>query len=505
VLYCRPAEVSAPSARPFSEPSSSPFPSPPGWARGLDVLCLVLVLLALIVAVGGGFRESIGGVRVAVTSPLRLLIAAAVVSFIRHAAAPHPSILRDMPRRLAALWTPEARMAWRVLLGTRAAMLFIGYFAVLTFGFGTGDQPPLRYAENELLNLQARWDTMWYLGVVLDGYSPLSGDHAAQQNIVFFPALPMAIRVVGRLFGGSAPAFLWGGTLVVLCAFFWSLIYVYRLARDLLDNEDQASWAVWALAAYPFAVFFGALYSESFFLLGSAGAFYHFRRREFLKAALWGLFVGLTRPNGCFLSLPLGLLGILAWLPPWAHGGSLSAPGRTSRDGVARDSRTLLPALASAAAPGLGVLTYSAFVWRLTGDPLAWAEGHAAWGRQYSGLWPLLVKYYGYFAESGAYIVSVTLPFDMLNALGALFVIATAVPVWRRFGLPFALFILVNILPPLAAGGLLSTGRFSAVLFPAFLWLASVVPARQRPGWVGSFMAVQALNAALFYTWREMF
>ena len=38
--------------------------------------------------------------------------------------------------------------------------------------------------------------------------------------------------------------------------------------------------------------------------------------------------------------------------------------------------------LLSAAAPGIGVLLYSAFIWNLTGDPLAWAEGHAAWGRQ---------------------------------------------------------------------------------------------------------------------------
>src|SRR4030095_653837 len=100
----------------------------------------------------------------------------------------------------------------------------------------------------------------------------------------------------------------------------------------------------------------------------------------------------------------------------------------------------LIPCRLSAAAPGIGVLIYSAFVWNLTGDPLAWAEGHAAWGRQYSGLWPLLVKYYGYFVESGAYVVSLTLPFDLLNGLGALFVIVTAVPVWRRFGLPYAVF-----------------------------------------------------------------
>jgi hypothetical protein len=96
-------------------------------------------------------------------------------------------------------------------------------------------------------------------------------------------------------------------------------------------------------------------------------------------------------------------------------------------------------------------------------------------------------------------------PYDLLNGLGALFVLAAALPVWRRFGLPFAVFIVINMLPPLATGGLLSAGRFSAVLFPAFMWLASVVRSQHRAGWIASFATLQALNASLFYTWRPLY
>ena len=471
----------------------------------------------MVVAGWGGFRERVAGIRVALTSPYRL-------ADRRSAADDRPSRARAAPvhppRHSAAhrrQWrTPAARIAGLAFIGTRPAILFVGYFAVITLGYSNNGRPPLRFAENEFLNLQGRWDTTWYMSVVVDGYRYRTTDPTAQQNIVFFPALPVATRVIGRLFGGSSPAFLWGGTLVVLGAFFWSLVYIYRLARELLDDDESAQWAVWVTAAYPFALFFSALYTESFFLLGSAGAFYHFRRREFVKAGAWGLLVGLTRPNGCFLSVPLALMAISPWLPSWLAGGETVPGRRRRRAGSSRERRSraprsprrlgaLMPALASAAAPGIGMLIYSAFIWKLTGNPLAWAEGHAAWGRQYSGLLPLATKYYGYMAESGLYIFTVALPFDMLNGLGALFVIATAVPVWRRFGLPYAVFILINILPPLAAGGFFSTGRFSAVLFPAFLWLASVVPARHRPAGSASFMAVQALNAALFYTWHEMF
>ena len=57
----------------------------------------------------------------------------------------------------------------------------------------------------------------------------------------------------------------------------------------------------------------------------------------------------------------------------------------------------------------------------------------------------------------------------------------------------------------MASGGLLSAGRLSSVIFPAFMCLAAVVPARHRGGWVAAFAAGQALMAALFYTWRPLF
>ena len=83
--------------------------------------------------------------------------------------------------------------------------------------------------------------------------------------------------------------------------------------------------------------------------------------------------------------------------------------------------------------------------------------------------------------------------------------LAAAWPVARRLGLAYAVFILINMLPPLAAGGLhvgrtVFVGDLSGVL-----WLAGAVPVHHRAAWIASFMALQAFNAALFYTWRPMF
>src|ERR1700716_286374 len=113
----------------------------------------------------------------------------------------------------------------------------------------------------------------------------------------------MLIRVAGRLLGGGMTGYVAGGMLLSLASFVGALVYLYAFARDRY-GDDTAGAAVWLLAAYPFAIFFGALYTESLFLLGSAGAFYHFSKQQYGRAAGWGLLVGLTRLNGSLMVLP---------------------------------------------------------------------------------------------------------------------------------------------------------------------------------------------------------
>ena len=155
--------------------------------------------------------------------------------------------------------------------------------------------------------------------------------------------------MAGRLLGGASTAFALGGTLISLGAFFGALVYLYRLARDILDNEDAARGAVWLLATFPFALFYGAVYSESLFLLGAVAAFYHFRRCEYVPAGAWGLLVGLTRPPGCLVSVPLAILAIEPWLPAWLAGGP-----RRNRAASTGKTRGFLPPSPRPRCPGSG-------------------------------------------------------------------------------------------------------------------------------------------------------
>ncbi|HMF97090.1 MAG TPA: mannosyltransferase family protein [Vicinamibacterales bacterium] len=475
----------------------------PLWARVLDVLCLLLAFVAIIVAISGGFRERLLGVRFAVTSPYPLLIWALVIGAVRHVVAPQSPLHREFPTRVTE-WVrlPQVRSAAVVVAGTRPAMLLVGYLAVFMVGYVNG-RAPLRHFDNELLNLPVRWDAGWYLQIVTDGYRYVPSDSDLQQNIVFFPAYPMLVRLVGRLFGGHTPGYIAAGMLISLAAFCGALVYLYMFARDAL-GEEKAGFALWLLASYPFALFFGALYTESLFLVSVIGAFYHLTKGHLLGAAFWGLLAGLTKLNGVMLCLPLALVVVSPWLSPALVRDRFALP-LIAQPRESKDGRLTLAGLGVAAMPAVGMLLYSAFIWRLTGDPLAWAKGHIAWGRTYQSLTTFVTTQYAFIANAGLSGYLASPGYDVLNALGALFVLTTAWPVARRLGLSYAVLMVLMTLPPIVYGGWLSAGRFSSVMFPAFVWLANVIPQSQRSAWLVGFGALQAFNAALFYTWRPLF
>jgi hypothetical protein len=197
-----------------------------------------------------------------------LLAVALALGLVRHWAAPSAPVYRDLPRRLRTWWqAPGVKPSAAVLVGTRPAVLLVGYLAVIMIGYPDG-RVPQRLSQNELVNLPSRWDAGWYLGIVLSGYEFDSRHVNRQQNVVFFPAYPLIVRAVGRLLGGRTASYSGAGVLVSLVAFFGALIYLFNLARDMLD-DDHAAAALWLLAAYPFALFYSAYYTESLYCWAS--------------------------------------------------------------------------------------------------------------------------------------------------------------------------------------------------------------------------------------------
>lgn len=466
-----------------------PAPRLPWLAAAADVLTIVLALLSVSTALTGGFRAVVLGVRLSTTSGWRLAIVVAIVAALRHWWRPSPSL----PRRVwdaLGVWRRDSITAatWPIVVTTRVGVLVVGLMAIYAFGYPEG-RAPIRIAEGEVTNLPARFDAGWYLSIAQYGYAFYPERLNRQQNIVFFPAFPVAMSWAALLLARQV---LWAGTLLSIVAFAWALRYLYRLAREMLDHERAAS-AVTLLAAYPFAIFFSAPYTEGLFLLALLGAWWHMRRDERWTAFAWGALAGLTRPNGCLLSVPLAMMVVA---PLWQHGRLQRPVGGWA---------TMSDRLVVAAAPGLAMLAYSAYIYDLTGDPFMWVRLQAAWGRENVGVAGFLSGEWRSLGQQGLYGYATGDVPNFLNALAAGLAALSLVPVWRRFGAPPAVLLLVNLVPSIASGGWLSVGRATAVLFPIFLWLGDVVPARHRLVWAGAFAALQAFAAALFFTWRPLF
>lgn len=466
----------------------------PAWVRVLDGLAIVALVLTVAVALFGGFSTHIWLLKLSTRSPLRLAFIAFALVAVRHAAYPSPPIHRRAADWAYALRDDPVAAVVTTAWFSRVAVLVAGYFAVVAIGFGPA--VGLELSGDPLVNLPARYDAGWYGGIALEGYY-FQGRFDRQQNVAFFPAYPIAMRVVGYFVGAFEGGVsrdrrmaraLWGGTILSIAAFLWAASYLARLARDTIGDRHAAA-AVALTAAYPFAVFFSAAYTEALFLLGSVAAFYHFRRHEWVRSAAWGVLVGLTRPNGCFLSVTLACL-VLEEM--WR--------GRTRTPPPVHH---LTKSILTAAAPGLGMLAYSAYVHQLTGSWFGWARLHEAWGRSL-GLAPL-ARSLARIEDEGLMRVLAIAPFDMLNAFAFVFAVAMLWPVFRRLGPAAMVFILVNIVPPLVAGGVLSMGRITSTLFPMFLALGVALPPRFVLPFVTAFGIGQGLVAVIFFTWRPLF
>ena len=135
--------------------------------------------------------------------------------------------------------------------------------------------------------MPARWDTGWYLTIADGRLSILSPTRAPdyQQNIAFFPAFPMSMRYLSVVLGRQP---LWTGVGISIVAFYLRARVFPEARAQRAGDEEQAVTAVMLLAAYPFAVFFSAAYTEGLFLLTLMGAVYHFRQNQLWRSAFWG-------------------------------------------------------------------------------------------------------------------------------------------------------------------------------------------------------------------------
>ena len=345
-------------------------------------------------------------------------------------------------------WRQEAVGLIVVFVATRLALIAIGLVSRELWPGPVVRPRPLgvgpSFSSLAFLDLWAEWDSSWYLSIAEHGYKPepLVG---ALANYAFFPLYPMLCRGVGWLFGGPFV----GGLVVSNASFMAACFFLYRLVR-LDDDVGTARRAVKYLFAAPAAFLFSAMLTESVYLALLVMCFYFARTRRWWAVGLLGFLLALTRGPGVLAVIPLA----------WMYLGQRRFSLRRVRPDVAWLG--LLPA-------GVGLFMW--FNQALTGDALAFAHIQlTGWGHRLhnplSGLWR---------AVSGDDVVT------SFNGWYMAAVLVLAMAFLRRFGVAYALFVLISLLVPLsysAPGG--SMVRYTAVIFPFYVVAARLT--RDRPG-----------------------
>ena len=372
----------------------------------------------------------------------------------------------------SADWRRALRVAVYAFLLSRLIVLGAGALAVAHAGqwpAGGSDPPSLRLSSEVFATLGARAmanDAGWYHGIVRDGYTVRPFDTTRQENWAFFPLQPLLWRAATGL--GLAP--LPAGLMLANGLFLFGLFQAHRWGQ-LIADVDIADRLVLVVAFFPAAYFFSMPLTEPLFLALVASSLLAMERGRWGGAATVAALASGTRVVGVALAGVLWLRGHAdPALPPWR--------------------RWALTAFATT-----GLAAFMVFLWRICGNPLAFADIQTAWGRDRGSL---LRPFEQWWADP-AMIASWWTVHPLANAC-ALFGVVASVVLWRRGQRALALFSLFSTLLPWSSGSMLGMPRYLAVCLPALLVLALWL---RRPAallaWLLAASATLAWLSAAFF------
>lgn len=314
----------------------------------------------------------------------------------------------------------------------------------------------------------ANFDGVHYLTIARLGYERAANIQA------FFPLYPELMKVISQTLHLNIVT----TGLIISNIAFLVLLFVWKKLITKLYSEKTAWYSTLALLVFPTAIFFGAIYTESLFLLFVLLAFYAGYQKQWWLAGIWTLLASATRVTGIFL-LPallvemwqakqislknliglalgsLGLLGYMGFLQQHYHD-ALSFMHVQSSFGAGRESSKLV--------------LYPQVVWRslkilLTSRPFDW-------------------KYFTYVNEF------------LAGTLGLVGILAAV----RKIRLSFLVFALLSFILPTLTGTFSSMPRYLLTCFPIFIALGFL--GEKQPWiyrlWILISIALLIINSVLF-------
>lgn len=297
------------------------------------------------------------------------------------------------------------------------------------------------------------FDGVHYLRIAQDGYS-------AVYSPAFFPVFPFLVRFFAFLFPKDPfldtaiyvdPSFFYSGILLANFFFLFALHFLYKLFR--LDFSKKTSqFAVVFLLLFPTSFYFGAIYTESLFLLLAVLALYCARKRRFFLAGIFSSIASATRFAGIFLTPALLFELYLA----------------VAKKEVNIKSRRLFLSILGVLISPLGLLGYMVYLWKNFGDPLYSVSVQPHFGAERSSsiilLPQVIYRYIKIFLDVPVFSLQFFNSF--LEFAFALAGIALLTFCFKKIRFSYFVFVFLSLITPTLTGSFSSMPRYCLVLFP---------------------------------------
>ncbi|MBL7036456.1 hypothetical protein ISR94_01220 [Candidatus Microgenomates bacterium] len=348
------------------------------------------------------------------------------------------------------LFILKSFLVWRVLVFI-AAVVAVNYLPLFSDNFLAGRVQ--NYSKNPLFWGWANFDGEHYTSIAIYGYKNL------QQ--AFFPAYPFLIKFFSLPFGVGLPQSIWTGLIVSNLSFLGALFIFWKVVR--LDySEKIAKLALISLLVFPTSFYFGAVYTESLFLLTSLLTYYLYRKDKYLLSGLVGILMTATRIYGVFVLMMI-LVDIMQ--------------RKLDLKKFVKEKVYLLGVSA------FGLFTYMLFSWKNYADPLAFYNLQTIVGEQHQkGIILLPQVFFRYvkiifLGKVHLYSLQTTL-LEVTTAI--LFVILPIYAYIKKIRWSYVVYILFGFLVPSAQGSFSSVPRYLVVIFPAFIVMAVLLEKQSK-------------------------
>jgi hypothetical protein len=293
-------------------------------------------------------------------------------------------------------------------------------------------------------------DAQQYLYLSEHGYK------AGMMPSAFYPLWPFLIRAGSFLCGGSH---LIAG-LILANVFSWLGLLAFHYLVHSLEGEETANASLLLLLAYPGAIFFLFIYTESLFLMLSVFFFIFLSRDRYGLASIFALLLPLTRSVGILILLPFAFHMLNEW--------------RRNHEFPKRNLLFL-------SAPLAGFCLYLLVLYLATGNPF---EGFAA-QRLF-----IADSSVGKVADIAGFLrelANVTVFHGLLGSLVdrvwfALFLIGLPL-VWRKNKDLFFYALPVGLVPAMTVS-LMAFTRYALVVFPVFMAFGAALSGERRRAWL---------------------